>query len=225
VQVPWPDPRCIVCLGTPIDGESMTERSNAHVLPQSIGGELSALCLCKRCDNEMGRSEALLAKDISVRRRVKYQLQSRLPEKLASSILTGEQYFADHENYGRVYAVVDEGGELQPKQSPTLKDDQNSLAQALAELSRLGASEERKTEIREQFERAEPGAWIDVRHGLPDPATDRLDSGRLSREPERPGRRPRGSARDRLPLPRALPPRTRLHQRPRSDPRGPQAGH
>lgn len=143
----------------------MTGRSDAHVLPKSVGGELSALCLCKRCNNEMGRSEALLAKDVSVRRRVKYQLQSRLPEKLASSILKGEQYFADHDGYGRVYAVVDETGQLQAKQSATLKDDENTLAQALAELSRVTASDERKAALREQFERAEPGVWIEVRPG------------------------------------------------------------
>lgn len=143
----------------------MTLRSDAHVLPRSIGGELSALCLCRRCNNEMGRSEALLAKDISVRRRVKYQLQPRLPEKLVASILKGEQYYADHAEFGRVYAVVDETGELQPKQSATLKDDKNALAQALAELSRLGATEEQKDGLREHFERAEPGERIEVRPG------------------------------------------------------------
>ena len=143
----------------------MTQRSDAHVIPESVGGALSALCLCKRCNNEMGRSEALLAKDISVRRRVKYQLQERLPEKLATSILKGEQYYVDHETYGRVYAVVDEMGALQPSQSATLKDDEHTLAQALAAFSRLDASERRKQEFREQFECAEPGEWIEVRPG------------------------------------------------------------
>lgn len=143
----------------------MSVRSAAHVIPESVGGELSALCLCKRCNNEMGRMEALLAKDISVRRRVKYQLQHRLPEKLASSVLKGEQYFTDHEEYGRVFAVVDETGKLQPKQSATVKDDRNTLAHALAELARLDAPEERKTELRQEFEQAEPGVWIEVRPG------------------------------------------------------------
>jgi hypothetical protein len=143
----------------------MTVRSDAHIIPQSVGGDLSALCLCKRCNNEMGRSEALLATDISVRRNVKYGLQSRLPEKLTSAILKGEQYFGDHEEYGRVYAVVDGAGELRPRQSATLRDDQHTLAQALAELSRLDATEERKAEFHEEFERAEPGDWIEVRPG------------------------------------------------------------
>jgi hypothetical protein len=143
----------------------MTVRSAAHVIPESVGGELSALCLCKRCNNQMGRSEALLAKDISVRRHVKYQLRSRLPAKLVNAIKTGEQYFADHEAYGRIYAVVDEAGGLTPRQSATLKDDKNTLAQALAELSRLAASEERKAEFRDEFERVRPGDWIEVRPG------------------------------------------------------------
>jgi hypothetical protein len=143
----------------------MSVRSEAHVIPASVGGELSVFCLCKRCNNEMGRMEALLAKDISVRRHVKYALRSRLPAKLRDAILKGEQYFADHEEYGRVFAVVDESGELQPRQSTTVKDDEHTLAQALAELDRVGASDERRAELCDQFERAEPGAWIEVRPG------------------------------------------------------------
>jgi hypothetical protein len=76
VEVSWQDPRCVVCLQTSVEGESMTVRSKAHVIPGSVGGQLWALCLCKRCNNKMGRMEALLARDISVRRIVKYQLQS-----------------------------------------------------------------------------------------------------------------------------------------------------
>lgn len=143
----------------------MSMRSEAHVIPESVGGELSALCVCKRCNNEMGRTEALLAKDISVRRLVKYQLRTRLPEKLASSILRGEQHFTDHDEYGRVFAVVDETGGLHPRQSATVKDDKNTLAQALADLNRLGASDERKDELREEFAQADAGKWIEVRPG------------------------------------------------------------
>src|SRR5262249_24071716 len=97
--------------------------------------------------------------------RVKYQLQTRLPQKLVRSVLKGQQYFADHEEYGRVFAIVDDRGELRPKQSSTLKDDRNALRQALAELDRLGAPDERKAELREEFDRAEPAVWIEVQPG------------------------------------------------------------
>lgn len=165
MKVPWSDSRCVVCLGTPVEGDPLSAHSNAHVIPESVGGKLSALCLCKRCNSEMGRMEAILAKDISVRLLVKNQLQPRLPEKLASSILEGEQYFTDHEAYGRVVAVVDEIGELQPRQSATVKDDRNTLFQALAELNRMNAPEERKDELRQAFADADPGSWIEVRPG------------------------------------------------------------
>jgi hypothetical protein len=46
-----------------------------------------------------------------------------------------------------------------------LKDDKNTLAQALAELSRFGATAERETELRRSFDQAEPGDWIEVRPG------------------------------------------------------------
>lgn len=163
--VPWDDPRCVVCLGTPVAGEEMTVSSDAHVIPESLGGVLSAFCLCKRCNNEMGRMEAQLARDVSVRRRVNYQLQSRLPEKLVRRILNRLEYFADTEDYGRVIAVLDENGELQPKQSETIKHDRHTLDQALAELARLGASEEEKDDLRERFVDAESGEVIEVRPG------------------------------------------------------------
>jgi hypothetical protein len=143
----------------------MTARSNAHVIPQSVGGVLFAACLCKRCNSEMGRMEALLAKDMIVRRLVKYQLQGRLPAKLADSLLKGEAYFTDHETYGRVDAWVDESGELQPKASSTIKGDADTLNQALAALDRSGATERRKEEFRREFEEAGSAEWIDVMPG------------------------------------------------------------
>jgi HNH endonuclease len=165
VQIDWSDERCIVCLRTPRDADPTTVRTVAHVIPQSLGGELSASFLCKRCNSEMGRMEALLARDISVRRLVKYQLQDRLPEKLAKAILSGEEFFVDHPDYGRITAVVDEDGFLRPRQSKTLKDDKHTLAQALAELEGRDAPEERKAGLSDAFEQATPGEWIDVRPG------------------------------------------------------------
>jgi hypothetical protein len=165
VRVFWADPRCIVCLSTPVDDRPMTARTDGHVIPSSVGGELSALNLCKRCNSEMGRMEALLAKDVSIRRHVKYHLQSRLPEKLVGSILKGEEYFLDHDEFGRVVAVVDELGDLNPKASAGIKSDEDTLAQALAELDRIEAPEERKAELRTDFERAELDSWIEVRPG------------------------------------------------------------
>ena len=110
----------------------------------------------------VGRPEALLSKDPSVRSHVKHQLRSRLPEKLTSAILTGERYHANHDEYGRIDAVIDPHGELYPKETAAIKGDKHALAHALAELNRSQAPDERKTELRAEFELAEPGTWIDV---------------------------------------------------------------
>jgi HNH endonuclease len=165
VRVPWDHPRCVVCLGTPVAGQQMTLRSDAHVIPESLGGVLSAYYLCKGCNNEMGRMEGLLARDVGVRQRVNYRLQSCLPEKLVRSILNRLEYFADTEEYGRVIGVLDENGELQPKQSETIKSDRHTLGQAFAELDRLGASEQEKDDLRERFVGAGTGEVIQVRPG------------------------------------------------------------
>lgn len=164
MKVPWPDPRCVICLGVPSPDAPMTQRTDAHVIPKSVGGKLSALNLCKRCNSDMGKTEALLAQDVSVRLLVD-QLEDRLPAEVTQAVRYRQSFFTDHEVYGRVEAGMDKQAELRPKESATIKDDENTLNQALAELERLGASEERKQKLREEFERSGPGEWIDVRPG------------------------------------------------------------
>ena len=165
MKVAWDDPHCIVCLRVPDRSDPMSLRTDAHVVPESIGGALSAPFLWKRCNSEMGRMEAVLARDISVRRLVRHHLQERLPKRLVHAILSGEEYFVDHADYGRITAVVDENGFLQPHQTATVQDDKNALARALAELERLGEPDERKEELRAAFDQASPGEWVDIRPG------------------------------------------------------------
>lgn len=164
MKIPWLDPRCVVCLSTPQDEKPMTQRTHGHVIPESIGGKLSALNLCKQCNSDMGTAEALLAQDVSVRLLVD-QLEDRLPADVVTSVRYRQSYFTEHEVYGRVEAGMDKQAELRPKESATIKGDENTLKQALAELDRLGASEERKVALCEEFEQASPGNWIGVRPG------------------------------------------------------------
>ena len=164
MKLTWSDPRCVVCLAVPMPAEPMTQRTEGHVIPESVGGRLSAPNLCKRCNSEMGKTEALLAQDISVRLLVD-QLEERLPVEVVRSVRYRQSFFTDHEVYGRVEAGMDKEAELRPKASAAIKGDEDTLKQALAELDRVGASEERKQELREEFERARSGAWIEVRPG------------------------------------------------------------
>jgi hypothetical protein len=142
----------------------MTQRTDGHVIPASIGGKLSALNLCKQCNSDMGTAEALLAQDIAVRLLID-KLEDRLPAELVNSVRYRQSYFTDHAVYGRVEAGMDKRAKLRPKESAPIKGDENTLKQAVAELDRLGASEERKAGLREEFEQAGPGDWIEVRPG------------------------------------------------------------
>ena len=164
MKVAWSDPRCLVCLTVPRVGAPLTQRTDAHVIPASVGGRLSAPNLCKRCNSEMGKAEALLAQDISVRLLLN-QLEDRLPPEVVGAVRYRQSFFVDHETYGRVEAGMDKQAELRPKESATIKSDENTLKQALAELDRLDASEERKRALREEFEQAGPSDWIEVRPG------------------------------------------------------------
>jgi hypothetical protein len=142
----------------------MTLRTVAHVIPESIGGRLSAEILCKRCNSDMGTSEALLAQDVSVRVLVD-SLEDRLPTEIVARVRYRQNYFTDHRDYGRVDAGMNKRAELVPKESATIKGDERTLDQALAELDRLGASDERRAALRTEFDDASPGDWIDVRPG------------------------------------------------------------
>ena len=60
MKVPWPHDRCIVCG----DQAVLTEE---HLIPQSLGGRLTADILCKSCNDELGhRIEALAKKDPAI---------------------------------------------------------------------------------------------------------------------------------------------------------------
>jgi hypothetical protein len=113
----------------------------------------------------MGRVESFLPRDISVRIQVT-SLADRLPQKLVNSILAGQEYFADTEEYGRLFAVLDEDGELQLKQSAEVKAERHSFDQLTAELRRRNASEEEIGAVHDAYERAGPNDWVDIRPGF-----------------------------------------------------------
>ncbi len=112
----------------------------------------------------MGKSEALLAQDVSVRLLVD-KLEDQLPDDVVNAVRYRQGYFTDHDVYGRLEAGMDKESELQPRESVTIKGDENTLKQALAELDRVGATEERKAEVEEEFADAKRGDWIEVRPG------------------------------------------------------------
>jgi HNH endonuclease len=164
MRVVWLDDRCVLCLRRPDPADRLTARSDAHVIPQSVGGRLSAFILCVECNAKMGQLEDLLRQDVSLRALVD-QLEPRLPPKMVKTIRRGQRYFAEHPEMGRLEAVIDNDGDLIPLESASLKGDDHTIAQAMADLDRLGESEQRKCEMREAFRKALPGEWVVVRPG------------------------------------------------------------
>ena len=161
MRVPWPDQRCVVCLERPRADDEQTQMTDGHVLPQSVGGKLSAPFLCRRCNSKMGEAEAILPRDVTVRLIVD-RLEHELPPELVKTIRYRQGYFADTEEYGRISAGMDREGELTPRQSETIKDDENTLRQIASELRRHGPDEEEIVKQQEAFGQAPPGDQLEV---------------------------------------------------------------
>jgi len=169
VKIDWPDDRCILCLGTPHDGDPMTQRTDAHVIPESVGGRLSAPLLCKRCNSGMGTLEAGLAKDpvvIDLVGDLVGRLAEALPAGLVQSIRGRASYVVDTEEFGRVYAGLDQQGALKPRQSDAILNDRNTLRRIKKELRRRGVDDETVSEKLRAFHEAQAGATIEVAPGF-----------------------------------------------------------
>jgi hypothetical protein len=180
MKIPWPEKRCIVCLNAPQVGVELSQMTDSHVIPKSVGGRLSAEFLCKGCNDRMGELEATLQKDASVRRFVD-QLENDLPRDLVQMIRCGERYFADTEHYGRVEATMGERAELRPRQSIAVRSDENTRKQIEADLRRRGSTSEEIAAVQVAFEAAKPGEWIEIRSGFR--IQKRIDWSSLSLQP------------------------------------------
>lgn len=84
IRIPWPTARCIICLAD-------TSMTDEHLIPQSLGGRLTASFLCKKCNSELGsRYEAPAREDPSVRLLMD-ELSMQAP-KLANQVFEGQRY-------------------------------------------------------------------------------------------------------------------------------------
>lgn len=156
MKVDWPDERCIICLRRPQPGKPMTERTEAHVIPESLGGKLWAPFLCKQCNSDMGRLEGILPKDVMILDLVD-RLRGLLPQDLATSIYRRAGYFADSEEFGRIRARFDERLTLEPKESETIRGERNTLRQIESALGRDGADDATIKEKLSEFGKAPDG--------------------------------------------------------------------
>ena len=85
----WPTPRCIIC-GS---GDSITKE---HLIPECLGGKLTAEFLCKNCNSNLGhQEESLVRKDPQIRLLIE-RLASKRPD-LADNLRKGLEYIGQSE--------------------------------------------------------------------------------------------------------------------------------
>lgn len=179
MRMSWSVERCIICLGVPRDDEVLSQLTDAHAIPEALGGRLSARFLCKRCNSEMGRVEGQLTRDVAIIERVR-RLQAELPEKLVRGVLRHAGWFADSDEYGRLEGGVSREGEFSLRESSTILSDANTRRQIRAELTRRGVQAEEIEARVAEFEHADDGASLEI---APDfTVTKHIDLGALSFE-------------------------------------------
>ena len=89
VNQDWPTPRCILC-GS---GESITKE---HLIPECLGGKLTAEFLCKDCNSQLGYgAESLVREDPKIRLEIE-RLASKRPD-LADKLRQGLEYIGHSE--------------------------------------------------------------------------------------------------------------------------------
>lgn len=143
----------------------MSGFTDSHVIPESVGGELSAPLLCKKCNSDMGTLEGILPKDVTMLGHVD-QLGDVLPADLVASIYRHAGYFADSDEFGRIYGRWEAPGALTPKESESIRSDRNTLRQMEAELRRHGADDGSIQEKLGEFAAAPAGKAIEVTPGF-----------------------------------------------------------
>lgn len=73
MKIPWPDGRCIACL-------ARRTLSEEHIIPESLGGDLTCKFLCKPCNDRFGsRLEGEARKDPTIRSSVA-ALRAEIPD-------------------------------------------------------------------------------------------------------------------------------------------------
>lgn len=165
MRIPWTIQRCIICLCEPQEDDPLSSLTDAHVIPESVGGELSARFLCKGCNSEMGRVEAQLPRDVQVIELVR-RLRNDLPEELARGALQHAGWFAGTDEYGQLEGRERRAGGFSLRESEKIRTDKNVLAQIRAELQRRDVPAEEIDRKLGEFGHAADGTSLEVMPGF-----------------------------------------------------------
>jgi hypothetical protein len=133
--------------------------SDAHVIPASVGGRLSAPLLCRKCNSRLGTAvEAPLLVDSAIRMCVE-ALADRLPDDFLNDLRARQRWFTETD-MGPIAAIATAAGELVPLESSTFRREENARAEMVAEWRREGIPEEEIGEHLAAVDAAEPGATL-----------------------------------------------------------------
>jgi len=123
VKAPWPGDRCILCL-------RQTQLTEEHIIPKSLGGRLTCVLLCDKCNSTLGaRWEAAARSDPSIRIAVE-NLAYRFPA-LATKLRANQTYMA-HTKAGTVRGFMRRSG----FRAFSKKENDGSLSQPTDEARR-----------------------------------------------------------------------------------------
>lgn len=159
--MPWPHARCVLCLREPDVDDKQTALTEAHIIPASAGGTLSAEFLCQSCNGRLGHSiEDGLLSDPSVRLAIE-QIAPQLPKKQLDNMRRRQRWFTNIEGK-QVLAAMDSKGELAPLESLGLLKNENARAMLESEWREAGMSEEIILTHLEALDEAQPGDTLEL---------------------------------------------------------------
>ena len=161
MKVPWPHARCVLCLREPDADNEQTTLTEAHIVPESAGGRLSAEFLCHGCNSRLGYLiEDGLLSDPSVRFAIE-QITDQLPKGVLDDMRKRQRWFTTIEG-DNVFAAMDSKGELTPLESPSLLKNKNARALLESEWRGAGMSEEGIHTHLGALDDAQPGGTLEL---------------------------------------------------------------
>jgi uncharacterized protein YlaI len=114
--VPWEGNKCILC-------GRVNGLTKEHLIPQSIGGKLYTIFLCKKCNDELGRDiEYAIRTDPSIRIAA-HRLADKIP--VIADMLSERQQYIGYSKGGKVKGII-KNGEFRVREQ---KENNGSLRQ------------------------------------------------------------------------------------------------
>lgn len=165
MQLEWPLDRCAFCLTVFGEGEDHPHRrTDAHVIPRSLGGNLSTTALCSTCNSRTGTQfEGSLPLDPRLRAEIE-KFADVLPEFAEQQTKAGRRWVARADD--AVFRMkLEKPGEWRMMDSPQadgsrFKDTNDAVVELAGRLSESGLASEEVERALEEFK-----AGNDVRVG------------------------------------------------------------